>query len=222
MDLECVFLRVTCTELDFGVKLITPRWDRFWKSEAHRYACLLARLHGDVILSPDRLGQRQRRVRDSSIAAGKFSSRQYLQGASSGGERGGRHRKSIRSSKRGVKGRLAWPLEASRQARVDQSGLLIPAEPGSSVTAVAPGRVAYADWLRGYGLLVILDHGDGYMSLYAHNHTLYKEVGDWVAGGEALGEVGTSGGRADPALYFELRHDGEPISALAWLRPARG
>ena len=121
-----------------------------------------------------------------------------------------------------LKGQLAWPLAAARRARADQSGLLIPAEPGSRVSAVAPGRVAYADWLRGYGLLLILDHGDGYMSLYAHNHTLYKDVGDWVAGGEALGEVGSSGGRAEPALYFELRRDGEPISALAWLRPARG
>lgn len=122
----------------------------------------------------------------------------------------------------GLKGRLAWPLEGERAARADGSGLLIPAESGSRVRAVAPGRVAYADWLRGYGLLVILDHGDGYMTLYAHQHTLYKDVGDWVSGGEPLGEVGASGGRADPALYFELRSNGEPVRARAWLRPAAG
>lgn len=122
----------------------------------------------------------------------------------------------------GLKGRLAWPLGDSRGASADEAGLLIPAQPGSRVMAVAPGRVAYADWLRGYGLLVILDHGDGFMSLYAHNQTLYKEVGDWVSDGEPLGEVGASGGRSEPALYFELRRNGEPIPALAWLGPARG
>lgn len=122
----------------------------------------------------------------------------------------------------GLKGRLAWPLEGRRSASADGAGLLIRAEPGSRVRAVAPGRVAYADWLRGYGLLVILDHGDGYMTLYAHNHTLYKDVGDWVVGGEPLGEVGASGGRDEPALYFELRQDGEPVKAISWLRPAAG
>lgn len=122
----------------------------------------------------------------------------------------------------GLKGRLAWPLEGRRTASPDGAGLLIHAESGSRVRAVAPGRVAYADWLRGYGLLVILDHGDGFMTLYAHNHTLYKDVGDWVAVGESLGEVGASGGRDEPALYFELRQDGEPVKAITWLRPAAG
>ncbi len=122
----------------------------------------------------------------------------------------------------GLKGRLAWPLEGRRTAQADGAGLLIPAESGSRVRAVAAGRVAYADWLRGYGLLVILDHGDGYMTLYAHNHTLYKDVGDWVAVGEPLGEVGASGGRAEPALYFELRQDGQPVKARAWLGPGAG
>jgi septal ring factor EnvC (AmiA/AmiB activator) len=122
----------------------------------------------------------------------------------------------------GLRGELGWPLEGERKARADGRGLLIPAESGARVRAVAPGRVAYADWLRGYGLLIILDHGDGYMTLYAHHHTLYRNVGDWVSAGESLGEVGASGGREEPALYFELRQDGEPIQARAWLKPTSG
>lgn len=122
----------------------------------------------------------------------------------------------------GLRGELGWPLEGRREARADGRGLLIPAESGARVRAVAPGRVAYADWLRGYGLLIILDHGDGYMTLYAHQHTLYRNVGDWVSAGEPLGEVGASGGREEPALYFELRQDGEPVQARAWLKPASG
>lgn len=122
----------------------------------------------------------------------------------------------------GLRGELGWPLEGSREVEADGRGLLIPAESGARVRAVAPGRVAYAEWLRGYGLLIILDHGDGYMTLYAHQHTLYRNVGDWVSAGEPLGEVGASGGREEPALYFELRQDGEPVQARAWLKPASG
>ena len=81
---------------------------------------------------------------------------------------------------------------------------------------MAPGRVAFADWLKGYGLIVILDHGDGYMSLYAQNDTLQKDVGDWVAAGETLAGVGTSGGQSDPALYFELRRNGRPVDLRGW------
>lgn len=121
-----------------------------------------------------------------------------------------------------LKGRLDWPLARVGKARAEGGGVLMQAKPGTEVRAVAPGRVAYADWLRGYGLLVILDHGDGFMSLYAHNHTIYKSVGDWVSAGEALGQVGASGGRAEPALYFEIRHDGKPVPALSWLSGKRG
>ena len=95
-------------------------------------------------------------------------------------------------------------------------GWLIGADVGANVAAVAAGRVAFADWLKGYGLIVILDHGDGYMSLYAQNDSLLKEVGDWVAAGDALAGVGTSGGQSDAALYFELRHNGRPVDPKAW------
>jgi len=121
-----------------------------------------------------------------------------------------------------LKGRLDWPLAHVDRASAEGGGILMQAKPGTEVRAVAPGRVAYADWLRGYGLLVILDHGDGFMSLYAHNHTIYKSVGDWVSTGEALGQVGASGGREAPALYFEIRHDGKPVPATAWLSGRRG
>lgn len=98
-------------------------------------------------------------------------------------------------------------------------GLLIAGTAGAEVRAAAPGRVAFADWLKGYGLLLILDHGDGWMSLYAHNDALLKDVGDWVRGGEALATVGSSGGLGRPALYFELRHNGQPQNPRPWLKP---
>lgn len=97
-------------------------------------------------------------------------------------------------------------------------GLLIGGSAGAPVTAVRAGRVAYADWLKGYGLLTILDHGNGWMSLYAFNDALLKSVGDEVRAGEAIGTVGSSGGQGRPALYFELRRNGQPQDPAAWLR----
>lgn len=98
-------------------------------------------------------------------------------------------------------------------------GLLIAGTAGAEVRAVAPGRVAFADWLKGYGLLAIVDHGDGWMSLYAFNDALLKDVGDWVRSGEPLATVGSSGGQGRPALYFELRRNGQPQDPKPWLRP---
>ena len=96
-------------------------------------------------------------------------------------------------------------------------GLLIAGAAGAEVRAVAAGRVAYADWLKGYGLLLIIDHGGGWMSLYAFNDSLLKNVGDKVGAGEAIASVGSSGGQGRPALYFELRHDGQPADPRGWL-----
>jgi septal ring factor EnvC (AmiA/AmiB activator) len=98
------------------------------------------------------------------------------------------------------------------------NGLLIAGAAGAEVRAVASGRVAYADWLKGYGLLLILDHGNGLMSLYAYNDTLLKAVGDAVRAGEAVATVGTSGGQSRPALYFELRRGGQPVDPAGFLR----
>ena len=96
-------------------------------------------------------------------------------------------------------------------------GLLIAGSAGAQVQAVRAGRVAYADWLKGYGLLLIVDHGGGWMTLYAFNDALLKNAGDTVEAGEAVATVGSSGGQGRPALYFELRKDGQPADPAAWL-----
>jgi septal ring factor EnvC (AmiA/AmiB activator) len=126
----------------------------------------------------------------------------------------------------GRKGQLARPLAGPPLAAFGgklpdgraSDGLLIAGTAGAEVRAVAPGRVAFSDWLKGYGLLVIVDHGDGWMSLYAFNDALLKDVGDWVRAGDPLATVGSSGGQGRAALYFELRRGGEPQDPKAWLR----
>ena len=97
-------------------------------------------------------------------------------------------------------------------------GLLIGAGAGSTVSAVADGDVVYAEWMTGYGLLLIVDHGNGYMSLYAHNDALLRNVGDRVRKGQSVATVGSSGGHGRPALYFELRRSGQPVNPGTWLR----
>ncbi len=96
-------------------------------------------------------------------------------------------------------------------------GLFIRAAVGQLVRAVADGRVVYADWLRGFGNLLILDHGGGYMSLYGYNEGLLRQVGEGVKGGDAVAQVGASGGAEESGLYFELRHDGKPFDPLRWV-----
>lgn len=123
-----------------------------------------------------------------------------------------------------LKGRLRRPHAGSVAIGFGQGiapgrmseGWLLAAEAGDEVRAVAPGRVAFADWLKGFGLLLILDHGDGYMSLYAQNESLLKDVGDWVAAGDVVSTVGASGGAAQPGLYIELRHQGRPLDPKPW------
>ena len=96
-------------------------------------------------------------------------------------------------------------------------GWLIAGNPGAEVHAVSAGRVAYADWLKGYGLLIIIDHGNGYMTLYAFNDALLKNTGDSVRAGETISTVGSSGGQGRSALYFELRRNGQPQDPRSWL-----
>lgn len=126
-----------------------------------------------------------------------------------------------------LKGRLGWPTRGRIAARFGMPrlhsplkwrGVLIDAPAGQPVRAIAYGRVVFANWLRGFGLLLIVDHGGGYMSLYAHNQALYAATGAWVKPGEVVATVGDSGGEAHPGLYFEIRHDGHPVNPARWCR----
>ena len=147
--------------------------------------------------SPPRI--RNERVPERSVAAGPFEQ---------------------------LKGRLALPVRGELGNRFGSprpdggptwKGLFIMARTGEEVRAIAGGRVVFADWLRGFGNLVIIDHGSAYMSLYGNNEALYKRVGDEIRGGEAIAAVGNSGGNADSGLYFELRHEGRPLDPLTWV-----
>ncbi len=117
-----------------------------------------------------------------------------------------------------VKGELVNTFGAPREETgVQWKGLFIRSTTGETVHAIADGRVVYADWLRGFGNLLILDHGGGYMSLYANNEGLVRQVGDAVSSGDAVAQVGSSGGHAESGLYFELRRDGKPFDPMKWI-----
>lgn len=127
---------------------------------------------------------------------------------------------------KGQQGKLSWPVDgkvqklfgSQRAAGVEWRGVIINASEGSKVRAVAGGVVVYANWVRGYGLLMVVQHGDGYMSLYGQNQALLKGVGDEVAQGEQIALVGRSGGQSDPGLYFEIRHQGKAQDPAKWCR----
>lgn len=130
-----------------------------------------------------------------------------------------------------LKGKLNWPTKGKLLERFGSKrgvgnlrwqGVMIKAKEGGQVRAISHGRIAFADWLRGYGLLIIVDHGDGYMSLYGHNQSLYKETGDWIEAGDAIAIVGESGGQQKTALYFEIRHQGKPANPEKWCRKSAG
>lgn len=114
-----------------------------------------------------------------------------------------------------MRGKLPWPTKGKSNRQTN--GIIIAAPAGQQVRTVHSGRVAYADWLRGFGLLIIVDHSDGYMTLYAHNRTIYKEIGDWVEPNEVIATVGKTGGAEKPGLYFEVRKNGRPINPLKWV-----
>ena len=127
-----------------------------------------------------------------------------------------------------LRGKLAWPVSGHLVARfgdtraggVRWDGVLVATERGTPVKAVCDGRVIYADWLPGLGLLAIIDHGDGYLSLYGHNERLYKAAGEHVAAGEPIAAAGDSGGSGRPELYFEIRKGGKPVDPRPWFRAA--
>lgn len=126
-----------------------------------------------------------------------------------------------------ARGKLPWPIDGRLlarfgtprgDARLKWDGVLIGAAAGTRVRAIHDGRVVFADWLRGSGLLLIVDHGGGYLSLYGHNQSLLKSAGDLVKAGEAIATVGSSGGQDTPALYFAIRQQGQPSDPLRWCR----
>jgi murein hydrolase activator len=125
-----------------------------------------------------------------------------------------------------LKGRLPLPVRGEltnrfgsprSDGRINWSGLFIRSPEGQEVKAVAAGRVVFSDWLRGFGNLLIVDHGGGFMSIYGNNETLYKQVGQPLQGGETIAAVGNSGGNFESGLYFELRHQGKPVDPMRWL-----
>jgi septal ring factor EnvC (AmiA/AmiB activator) len=132
-----------------------------------------------------------------------------------------------------MKGKLDWPapgilLSDYGQSRAGGSlkwnGVLVAASRGTEVRAVYHGRIAYADWLPGMGLLLVIEHGDGYMSLYGHNEVIYKQLGEWVQPGDIIASAGDTGGKAQSALYFEIRNGTRPENPHRWFRarlPAR-
>lgn len=125
-----------------------------------------------------------------------------------------------------MRGKLEWPVKGRLKARFGSpragslkwDGVMISAPEGKEIDAIYYGRVAYSDWLRGFGLLLIIDHGDGYMSLYGHNQSLFKESGEWVETGESVASVGNSGGRSSPGLYFAIRYRGNAVNPRKWWR----
>ena len=124
------------------------------------------------------------------------------------------------------KGKLKWPTKgrvserfgSSRSGQIKWKGAVLTAPEGQNIKAIAAGKVIYADWLRGFGMVMVVDHGKGYMSLYGHAQTLFKNAGDNVNGGESIALVGRSGGQTEPSLYFEIRHKGQAVDPARYCR----
>ena len=134
--------------------------------------------------------------------------------------------KGNEASFRLLKGKLSMPVKGKPgnrfgarrpESSLTWTGWFLRAPANQPVRAVAAGRVVYADWLRGFGNLLIIDHGQGYMSLYGNNETLYKQVGDTLRGEDTIAAVGSSGGNEDSGLYFELRHQSKPLDPMKWM-----
>ncbi|WP_415904308.1 murein hydrolase activator EnvC family protein [Neptuniibacter sp. QD48_55] len=124
-----------------------------------------------------------------------------------------------------LKGKLPWPLKGKvKQSygtvrnNIRYDGIWIQASEAQPVKAVHHGRVVFSDWLRGYGLVLIIDHGSGYLSLYGYNQSLLLETGDWVAAGDTIATAGQSGGRTQTGLYFAVRYKGKPSNPKSWLK----
>ncbi len=128
-----------------------------------------------------------------------------------------------------LRGKLAWPAKGDVRnlygkpkppSNLRWQGVIVEAPQGNNVRAVSHGRVAFADWLRGMGNLVIIDHGQGYLSLYGHNQAIYKSAGEWVEAGDIIASIGNSGGHKTPGVYFEIRRQGKPQNPARWCKSA--
>jgi septal ring factor EnvC (AmiA/AmiB activator) len=125
-----------------------------------------------------------------------------------------------------LKRKLSWPIKGKisrsfgsrKQGYLTWKGILLAAPVGKQVKAIHNGTVLFSDWLKGYGLVTVLDHGEGYMSLYGHNQALLKAVGDRVETGEPIALVGQSGGQSKSGLYFEIRRDGQAVNPKPWFK----
>lgn len=125
-----------------------------------------------------------------------------------------------------TKGKLNWPARGKLKHRFGKlkhgslrwKGVLMSASEGAPVKTIADGQVLFADWLKGFGWVIVIDHGEGFMSLYGHSQALLKEVGDKVKAGEQIALVGQSGGQSNPGLYFEIRHKGRAVNPVKWCR----
>lgn len=126
-----------------------------------------------------------------------------------------------------MKGKMRWPVsgrithqfgEKKGVASISWQGVSLRAPVSTPVRSIHNGRVVFSDWFKGSGLLTIIDHGNGYMSLYAHNESLLKETGEWIKAGEPIATVGSSGGQTESGLYFEIRHNGKPVNPKAWCK----
>jgi len=124
-----------------------------------------------------------------------------------------------------LKHKLPWPIRGNFSAKFGSSrnqgdlkwnGIVIDADYGTPVRAISYGRVAFSDWLQGFGFITIIDHNDGFLSLYGHNQALFKQAGDWVESGEIIATVGDSGGQSRSGLYFEIRSKGKPVNPSLW------
>ncbi|WP_394148350.1 murein hydrolase activator EnvC family protein [Shewanella atlantica] len=117
-----------------------------------------------------------------------------------------------------TKGRIRFGFGSRRSGQVKWKGVTLAAPEGQQVSAIAPGKVIYADWLRGFGMVLVVDHGKGYMSLYGHAQTLLKNAGDTVNKGETIALVGRSGGQTEAGLYFEVRHKGQAVDPARYCK----
>ena len=162
--------------------------------------------------------------RKAAAARAKRRGRRRIAGSADGGRAS---RRQVASAPPVQVGGLGWPLSGTLLAGFGGTHARRPRQhrhadrarpPARTVKAVADGSVVFAEWMTGYGMILIVDHGNGYMSLYAHNDALLRDAGDRVKRGDAVASVGNSGGQGRPALYFELRRNGQPVDPRTWLQ----